>query len=216
MRSKLTIKTLERRHWRPSSVFIVNFEHISHLALVSTVNFEQVNSGWEWTFNDYLQYVNLNFSFYWFNIFAMVFSFWQMSLTKLLLGKKNTENKKRHLRLFMTSKIQTAFYQLVKKIQRWSSFLLKIKIRLKREFGGPLLKERLTLRRLQNNKFLYQITSFLIWKSAFKDIFNSLHVWMNGHQEILLKRNVSFDCNDWVNFLWYFLPPILHFNIGLK
>ena len=48
----------------------------------------------------------------------MVFSFWQMSLTKLLLGKKNTENKKRYLRLFMTSKIQTAFYQLVKKIQR--------------------------------------------------------------------------------------------------
>ena len=32
--SKLTIKTPERRHWRRSSVFIVNFEHISHLALV--------------------------------------------------------------------------------------------------------------------------------------------------------------------------------------
>ena len=29
--SKLTIKTLERRQWR---VFIVNFEHIPHLALV--------------------------------------------------------------------------------------------------------------------------------------------------------------------------------------
>ena len=29
--SKLTIKTPERRHWR---IFIVNFEHISHLVLV--------------------------------------------------------------------------------------------------------------------------------------------------------------------------------------
>ena len=35
--SKLTIKTPER-HWHHSGVFIVNFEHISHL--VSTVNFE--------------------------------------------------------------------------------------------------------------------------------------------------------------------------------
>ena len=32
--SKLTIKTLERRHWSLSGVFIVNFENISHLALV--------------------------------------------------------------------------------------------------------------------------------------------------------------------------------------
>ena len=32
--SKLTIKTPERRHWRSSGVFIVNFEHISHLVLV--------------------------------------------------------------------------------------------------------------------------------------------------------------------------------------
>ena len=31
--SKLTIKTSERRHWRRSGVFIVNFEHISHLVL---------------------------------------------------------------------------------------------------------------------------------------------------------------------------------------
>ena len=30
---KLTIKTSERRQWR-SGVFIVNFEHISHLALL--------------------------------------------------------------------------------------------------------------------------------------------------------------------------------------
>ena len=32
--SKLTIKTSERRHWRRSGVFIVNFEHISYLLLV--------------------------------------------------------------------------------------------------------------------------------------------------------------------------------------
>ena len=32
--SKLTIKTPERRHWRLSGVFIINFEHISHLVLV--------------------------------------------------------------------------------------------------------------------------------------------------------------------------------------
>ena len=32
--SKLAIKTLERRQWRHSGVFIVNFEHISYLALV--------------------------------------------------------------------------------------------------------------------------------------------------------------------------------------
>ena len=32
--SKLTIKTPERRQWRSSGVFIVNFEHISHLVLM--------------------------------------------------------------------------------------------------------------------------------------------------------------------------------------
>ena len=32
--SKLTIKTSERRQWRRSGVFIVNFKHISHLVLV--------------------------------------------------------------------------------------------------------------------------------------------------------------------------------------
>ena len=32
--SKLTIKTPERRHWRRSGVFIINFEHISHLEQV--------------------------------------------------------------------------------------------------------------------------------------------------------------------------------------
>ena len=32
--SKLTIETPERRHWRRSGVFRVNFGHISHLVLV--------------------------------------------------------------------------------------------------------------------------------------------------------------------------------------
>ena len=32
--SKLTIKILERRQWRRSGIFIVNFEHTSHLVLV--------------------------------------------------------------------------------------------------------------------------------------------------------------------------------------
>ena len=45
--SKLTIKTSERRHGRRSGVFIINFEHISHLfSSVSTVDFEQVNVSW--------------------------------------------------------------------------------------------------------------------------------------------------------------------------
>ena len=44
--SKLTIETPERRQWRRSGVFIVNFEHISQVVLsVSSVNFEQVNAG---------------------------------------------------------------------------------------------------------------------------------------------------------------------------
>ena len=45
--SKLTIKTPKRCHWRRFDVFIVNFEHISHLcSSVFIVNFEQVNAGW--------------------------------------------------------------------------------------------------------------------------------------------------------------------------
>ena len=32
--SKLTIKIPARRQWRHSGIFIVNFEHISHLVLV--------------------------------------------------------------------------------------------------------------------------------------------------------------------------------------
>ena len=34
IRSKLTIKIPKRRQWCRSGIFIVNFEHISHLALV--------------------------------------------------------------------------------------------------------------------------------------------------------------------------------------
>ena len=32
--SKLTMETLERRHWHHSGIFIVKFEQISHLVLV--------------------------------------------------------------------------------------------------------------------------------------------------------------------------------------
>ena len=41
IRSKLKIKSPERRHWRRSGVFIVNFEHFSRF--FSIVEFEQVN-----------------------------------------------------------------------------------------------------------------------------------------------------------------------------
>ena len=45
--SKLTIETSERRYWRRSGVFIVNFEYISHLSLVFfVVDFEQTNISW--------------------------------------------------------------------------------------------------------------------------------------------------------------------------
>ena len=45
--SKLTIKTSERRHWRRSGVFIVNFEHISPCSSISVVNFENIFAGRE-------------------------------------------------------------------------------------------------------------------------------------------------------------------------
>ena len=41
---KVNNEDVRTRHWRRSCVFIVNFEHISHLfTSVSTVDFEQVN-----------------------------------------------------------------------------------------------------------------------------------------------------------------------------
>ena len=46
--SKLTVKTPERRHWRRSGVFIVNFNHISHFFLeflLLTLN--KLNVSWE-------------------------------------------------------------------------------------------------------------------------------------------------------------------------
>ena len=48
--SKLTITIPERHHCHHSGVFIVNFEHISHLFLVLfIVVFEQVTVSWELT-----------------------------------------------------------------------------------------------------------------------------------------------------------------------
>ena len=46
--SKLTRKTPERCRWRGSGVFMFNFEHILHLALVFLLLlFEQANTGWK-------------------------------------------------------------------------------------------------------------------------------------------------------------------------
>ena len=48
--SKLTIKTLEQRHWYCFGVFIDDFEHyFTPYSSASIVNFEQVNAGWEVT-----------------------------------------------------------------------------------------------------------------------------------------------------------------------
>ena len=49
---KLTIKTPERRHWRRSCVFIVNFDYISNIVLMFycsdlTVHTEHVNVSME-------------------------------------------------------------------------------------------------------------------------------------------------------------------------
>ena len=38
---------LKKRQWRRSGIFIVNFEHISHLVPVFIVNFEHVIAVWE-------------------------------------------------------------------------------------------------------------------------------------------------------------------------
>ena len=53
--SKLTIKTPERCQWRRFSLFIVILEHISHLFLMFTVDFEQLFTCWNWTNNVQLQ-----------------------------------------------------------------------------------------------------------------------------------------------------------------
>ena len=54
--SMLVIKTPERCQWRRVGVFIVSLEHISHLFLVFTVNFEQLVAAWNWTINVLLQW----------------------------------------------------------------------------------------------------------------------------------------------------------------
>ena len=46
--SKLTIKTPEWRQWHRSGVFILNFEHISHLFLVFLLNMELPARQWVW------------------------------------------------------------------------------------------------------------------------------------------------------------------------
>ena len=77
--SKLTIKTPERRHWCRSGVFIVNFEHISHLVqvfLLLTLN-KYLPAGWstcKYVVSDVLS--NLKFKRYvaikhlWWSFFA--------------------------------------------------------------------------------------------------------------------------------------------------
>ena len=56
--SELTIKMLELRQWRCSAVFIVNFEHyLTHCFDVS-IEFEQVNVGWEVDFETLIGVLN--------------------------------------------------------------------------------------------------------------------------------------------------------------
>ena len=46
--SKLTIKIPERRQWRRSGVFIINFKtYFTPCSSVSIVNFEHVIAGWD-------------------------------------------------------------------------------------------------------------------------------------------------------------------------
>ena len=46
--SMLAIKTLKRRQWGRSGVFIVNLNNFTTLPSVSIVNFEYINAGWEY------------------------------------------------------------------------------------------------------------------------------------------------------------------------
>ena len=48
--SKLAIKTPERRQWRRSGVFMINFEQVSLFFGVSIIDFEQINACWDTTF----------------------------------------------------------------------------------------------------------------------------------------------------------------------
>ena len=58
------------------------------------------------------------------------------------------------------------------------------KERRKPNLDNPLFKERLTLKLVQNNEFLFLQNKFFTWKSVFMVIFNSLYVWVNGDQEV--------------------------------
>ena len=42
------MKTPERRQWRHSGIFIVNFEQISHCPGISIVEVEQINADWDY------------------------------------------------------------------------------------------------------------------------------------------------------------------------
>ena len=52
--SKLTINIPERRQWLRSGIFIVNFEHISHLVLVFLLLTGKCRLGWNeiWSVNE--------------------------------------------------------------------------------------------------------------------------------------------------------------------
>ena len=58
---QVPLSDLEQRLWRHPGVFDVNFEHISHFALVYFVNFEHVITSWV-TSQNIKQFVFLNSS----------------------------------------------------------------------------------------------------------------------------------------------------------
>ena len=67
--SKLTMKTLQRRQWRRSSVFIVSFKHISHpSSSVSIVNFEHVTLGLLMFFIKFVTDMNIPTVIYFFKV----------------------------------------------------------------------------------------------------------------------------------------------------
>ena len=72
--SMLTTHTTKRRHWRRSSVFIVNFKHSTPCS-VSIVNFEHIIAGWvslfciEMTINENLTIIRDVIREVWFKLF---------------------------------------------------------------------------------------------------------------------------------------------------
>ena len=61
--SKLTIKTPGQCQWHPCGVFIVIFEHVSHL-MFPFVNFEHVNASWNISFKKVSQVLIFLWHFY--------------------------------------------------------------------------------------------------------------------------------------------------------